>query len=117
MLIIAQEFPRVKKPTFNLPDLNDRLPRMASNHTLGGKNSGWVPNISGWIYSIYHKTSQITDGTLFTQYEGQQAGIAGGGFLSNYQIWFDASRVWGGYSSGTQNVMAQNLTMYYIIKY
>ena len=90
---------------------------MASNHTIGGKSSGWAPNVYGWFDAIYHKTSTITDGTLFTQYEGTQAGIAGGSFLSNYRIWLDASRVWGGYNTSVTSVMAQNLTMYYIVKY
>lgn len=90
---------------------------MASNHTVGGTNAGWVPNISGWFETVFHKTSTMTDGTVFTQYEGSSATIAGGSYLSNYRVWFDASRKWGGYNSSVTSVMAQNLTMLFIIKY
>ena len=90
---------------------------MASNHYIGGKNSGWAPNLYGWFETVYHKTSTITDGTLFSQYEGVQAGVAGGSFLSNYRVCFDSSRKWSGYNNSVTSIMAQNLTILYIIKY
>lgn len=106
--------------TFNLPDLNDRLPRMASNHTRGGKNAGWAPNITGvgqasWWFEPACATmtgafakDSTTDGRTPNQ-TGTATGARG--------FTFDASRVWAGYANGVTSIMAQNLTVLFIIKY
>ena len=106
--------------TFNVPDLNDRLPRMAANHTIGGKNSGWAPNITGtaqadWWFepACATMTGAFAKDSTKDGRTPNQIGSATGarGFT------FDASRVWGGYVNSVDSIMARNLTMYYCIKY
>lgn len=93
---------------------------MATNHTVGGKNSGWAPNITGvgqssWWFEPACATmtgafakDSTTDGRTPNQI-GSATGARG--------FTFDASRVWDGYANGVTSIMAQNLTVLFIVKY
>lgn len=105
--------------TFNLPNLNDRLPRMPSNHTIGGTNEGWAPDIQGEFQVIFHSDSwsQIASGSFYPKGTPPVAHIGGGNYCLNYTLDFMASRSWTGYNSSVTNIMARNLCMLFIIKY
>ena len=112
-------FARCFIPTFNLPNLNEHLPRMASNHTVGGTNAGWAPNIVGSFKVIFHSGSwdSIATGSFYPTGPAPQAQIAGGSYCNNYTIAFSASRTWAGYNDSVASIMAANVTMLFIIKY
>ncbi len=100
-----------------MPDLNDRLPRMPSNHTVGGKNEGWIPNIVGELNFLYHRTSTVAGGAFYERSTSQNTTIGTGTYMANYYVAFDASRVWSGYKNNVTNIMARNLCIRFLIKY
>ncbi len=92
---------------------------MATNHTVGGTNEGWAPDIQGKLKVIYHSNSwsEIAEGAFFPTGNPPAANIAGGGYCLNYTLGFKASRSWAGYNSSVTSIMARNLTILFIIKY
>ena len=90
---------------------------MATNHTVGGKNAGWAPNIVGDLNFLYHRTSSVADGAFYERSPSTNTTIGTGSYMANYYVSFDASRAWAGYNSGVTSIMAQNLTTLFIIKY
>lgn len=102
-----------------MPNLNDRLPRMPSNHTIGGTNEGWAPDIQGKFKVIYHlgEWDNIASGAFHPQGDVPSATLDGGSYCGNYTIGFMASRSWNGYNSGVTSIMARNLCVRFLIKY
>lgn len=92
---------------------------MPSNHTLGGKNEGWAPDIQGTFKVIYHlnEWNNITSGVFQPQDDVPKATLGGGSYCGNYTIGFMASRSSSCYNSSVSNIMARNLCMLFLIKY
>ena len=90
---------------------------MATNHTVGGKNEGWAPNITGELNFLYHRTSTVTAGVFYERSNSINTTIGTGSYMANYYVAFDASRAWAGYNNSVTNIMARNLTILFIIKY
>lgn len=105
--------------TFNLPNLKDRLPRMASGGSMGVTNEGWAPDIQGRFQVIFHSDSwdSIAASAFYPMGSPPVAHIGGGNYCLNYTIGFMASRSWAGYNSNVTHIMARNLCMLFIIKY
>ena len=92
---------------------------MATNHTQGGTNEGWAPDITGTFKVIFHSNSwsDIASGSFYPTGTPPAAQIAGGGYCNNYTLAFAASRSAGVYNSSVTNIMARNLTVWFMIKY
>lgn len=102
-----------------MPNLNDRLPRMPSDHVMGVTNEGWAPDIQGTFKVIYHlnEWNNIASGSFQPQGNVPSATLGGGSYCGNYTIGFMASRSSSCYNGNVRNIMARNLCMRFLIKY
>ena len=89
---------------------------MSNSSDIGVYNTGWVPNVKGWINFLYHNNSTVASG-MFSKVKEVKTTIGAGNYLSEYEVKLDASSVNSIFSDNVTSVFPPNLIMLYIIKY
>lgn len=122
MLIIAQEFPRVKKPTFNLPLMSggETLKGTSSSQYHGQRTVGGLPDINGW-FNLIQNQWEAADGDVINAFWGTNQGAVythySGMTTANRTIGFRAGRNQAIYGASPDKVEPFGYWMYHIIKY
>ncbi|MBR2008286.1 MAG: hypothetical protein IKA01_09990 [Alistipes sp.] len=106
-------FPQEINPTFNVPDLYERVPMgVWVGGSLGYMDDGQLPRIYGTVDTGVghgHSTGAFYQSSTHT-YAGLYAN-------TNYVSTFDASRCSSAYSRGDNFVIPRRLNVNYVIKY
>lgn len=108
--------------TFNIPDLNDRVP-WQGGIAVGTKISGSLPNIFGFIAFHHGDTYGIVEscGGAFETYTKVPKYSIGTGQSSDNaygSVMFDASTYCSSYGRFANNkVIPEGIQMYYFVKY
>lgn len=104
------------KSTFNLPNLDDRLPVYDSVATIGDTTNGKAPNITGWFNT--NGAYQSWDSVLFTGVEtgNNSHGWSGSG-TQNTKFNFDASKVSPVFDSSATGITPAGTFVLWCIKF
>ena len=108
--------------TFNLPDLNIRVPCYDSGRVYGSEDVGSIPNLYGTIQTSgvvgeAYSVQILGTGVFINKLSDYCHQSPTQGSMANIRCDFDASLYNPIYSNSAMSVKPASINMYYVIKY